>query len=86
MKNMIEGAMRQAASIAMPFMEQAFASSGELTPRQQLSRYELLHRGNPVATAQFISKNAPSGVPLMQAWRDYESAMEKLRSELGGAK
>lgn len=57
-----------------------------LSEDEQLQRYVLMHRGNPLGTAQFISQNMariPDGTNPLTAWRNYESKMEELLKARG---
>lgn len=84
MKKLLEGAISSARSMMLPFVIDAVESSGQLTDQQAIARYEMLHRGNPLAMAQFVSERAPKGRDPMAAMREYEQAMENLRK--GGRK
>lgn len=79
MKNLLEGALRSARGMMLPFVIDAVESSGQLTDQQAVARYEMLHRGNPLAMAQFVAERAPKGQGPLAAMREYEAAMEKLR-------
>ena len=84
MKDLIGGTMRQVARVIEPMVGKLTEQSNTLSERQLVDRYEKLHRGNPVAMAQFVAQNAPEGAHPMAAMRQYESQMEALRTKLNG--
>jgi len=81
-KDLMEGAMRGTAKLLFPVVEQ-FAPN-QLSERSQLARYELMHRGNPVAMGEFVANSAAPGTNPIQGMRDYEKAMLALRKKLRG--
>lgn len=84
MKDLIGGAMRHVARVIEPMVGKLTEQSQTLSEPQMLHRYEKLHRGNPVAMAQFVAQNAPEGAHPMAAMRQYESQMEELRKKIKG--
>jgi hypothetical protein len=54
-----------------------------LTDDEMLARYVNLHRGNPLATAQFVARNAPAGASPLAEWRRYEAQMEDKLKQRG---
>lgn len=84
MKDLIGGAMRQIGRVIEPMVGKLTEQSNTLSERQLVHRYEKLHRGNPVAMAQFVAQSAPEGAHPMAAMRQYEASMEELRKKYGG--
>ena len=53
-------------------------STGEaLSDEEALTRYMLLHRGNPRAIADFAATSAPKGKDPLSAAHEYEQDMER---------
>jgi hypothetical protein len=46
-------------------------------------RYVALHRGNPLAMAQFVAQRAPRGANPLAEMRRYEQTMEDLVRKYG---
>ena len=84
MKDLIGGKMRQVSKLIEPMVGKLTEQSNTLTERQLVDRYEKLHRGNPLAMAQFVATAAPEGAHPLAAMRQYESSMEELRKKYGG--
>lgn len=58
-------------------------STGEtLSDDEALTRYALLHRGNPRAIADFAATNAPRGTDPLHAAHQYETEMERKFQEM----
>ena len=86
MRNTIHNALANARDIIGKATSN-ISEGNKLSEDEMLQRYMLMHRGNPVATAQFIAGNRdriPDGVNPLTAWRNYESKMEDLLRSRGG--
>lgn len=81
-KPMMEGAMRGVAKAMFPVVESM--ANRHLTERQQLARFNMLHRGNPASTAEFVAQNIEPGQNPLDAMAQYEAAMMKLHQKYGG--
>ena len=82
MRNIVHNALTGARTIMDKAMN-TVAQGNQLSDDEALLRYTTLHRNNPVATQDFVVKNAPMGTNPMVAQHEYELAMETLLRERG---
>lgn len=82
MRDIYMGALTGVRDVLRGVIEEA-AQGNQLTPDEQVARYISQHRGNPLATARFVSENAPAGTNPLAAWRKYEADMERQLTERG---
>jgi hypothetical protein len=59
----------------------ALSINEQLSDEEALTRYLLVHRGNPRAIADFAAQNVPRGMDPLTAAHEYETDMERRLAE-----
>ena len=85
MQDLVHGAVGAVDKVVTPFVREMRGMRGESKTVQynMAERYAKVHRGNDLATREFVAKHMPVGAnPIMEQHR-YEQAMESLIRENG---
>lgn len=82
MRQLVTEAFSQAQGLVDRAIDETMAENrpGE---KDLAQRYVALHRGNPLAMAQFVAQSAPRGKNPLTEMRRYEQRMEELVRKYG---